>query len=320
LHGSTFDLILPTMLSEVLPLRHASRELVRELGFLQTRDAGSGLSHSHIHALIEIEARGSVAQTELAAALRLDKSTMSRIASELESRQWIKMKPSEDDARVRLLALTSRGRAKLEVVHRDANARVEAALSLLGADERGDVVRGMQIYARALERARRRSSYRIRPIAARDRAAVARLIRTVMPEFGASGPGYAILDPEVDDMFGAYRGKRSAYWVVVDETDEVVGGGGFAALTGGDEKTCELRKMYFLPQLRGLGCGQAVLDLCMDGARRAGFTRMYLETLSGMARARALYEKNGFSRLAGPLGNTGHFGCNAFYARDLRRA
>jgi putative acetyltransferase len=305
------------MLPEVLPLRHASRELVRELGFLQTRALGSELSHSHIHALIEIEGRGSIQQSELAAALRLDKSTTSRIASELESRQWIRMKPSEDDARVRLLALTARGRAKLGAVHRDANARVEAALSLLAPEERADVVRGMQLYARALERARRRAAYIVRPIAGRDRADVARLIRTVMPEFGASGPGYAIMDPEVDDMFAAYRGKRSAYWVVVGANDHVVGGGGFAPLGGGDETTCELRKMYFLPELRGLGYGQAVLDLCIEGARQAGFSRMYLETLTGMARARALYEKNGFSRLPGPLGNTGHFGCNTFYARDL---
>ena len=65
-----------------------------------------------------------------------------------------------------------------------------------------------------------------------------------------------------DDMFGAYQGKRSAYWVVtkMDRGKElVIGGGGFAQLTGADDKTCELRKMYFLPELRGLGIGQELL-------------------------------------------------------------
>lgn len=320
------------MLPEVLPLRHASRELVRELGFLQGRDAATKLSYSHCHALIEIDARGTMPQSELGGVLRLDKSTTSRIVAELEARGWVRARTSEDDGRARLLTLTSKGRAKVALVHEEANTRVEDALRLLGADERSAVLRGMQLYARALERARRRALYTIRPIAPRDRAAVASLIRTVMPEFGASGPGFAILDPEVDDMYGAYQGKRSAYWVVTRAADGrraagngkrapkdvVVGGGGFAQLAGADEKTCELRKMYFLPEIRGLGLGQELLSMCIEGARKAGYTRMYLETLTNMTQARALYERNGFIRLDDPLGSTGHHGCNTFYALDLR--
>ena len=308
------DVVLP----EVLPVRHAARELVRELGFLQGRDAATKLSHSHCHALIEIDARGGLRQAELPALLRLDKSTTSRIVAELESRAWIRARASDEDARVRVLSVTKKGRSKLALVHREANARVEDALRLLGDDDRGAVVRGMQIYARALERARRRALYSVRRIARRDREGVARLIRTVMPEFGATGPGYAILDPEVDDMFAAYRGKRSAYWVVTS-TARIVGGAGFGPLASGDKHTCELRKMYFLPEVRGIGLGQELLSMCIDGARRAGFSRMYLETLGRMSQARALYERNGFFRLERPLGNTGHFGCDAFYARDLTK-
>ena len=44
------------------------------------------------------------------------------------------------------------------------------------------------------------SDYLIRPIAPGDDAAVASVIRTVMPEFGAVGSGFAISDPEVDWM------------------------------------------------------------------------------------------------------------------------
>ncbi len=318
------------MFPEVLPLRQASREVVRELGFLQGREASTSIPHSHCHALIEIGARGNIGQAELPALLRLDKSTTSRIAGELEARTWVRAKANAGDGRARILSLTAKGRAKLALLHREANARVEDALRLLGDDERGAVLRGMQIYARALERARRRALYTVRPIAAKDRDGVARLIRTVMPEFGANGPGFAILDPEVADMFGAYKGKRSAYWVVETvgnnnnktsktkkDVRSVVGGGGFAPLVGGDYATCELRKMYFLPEVRGLGIGQEILTKCIEGARRAGFSRMYIETLTNMTQAKALYERNGFQRMERPLGSTGHFGCNSFYARNL---
>ena len=37
---------------------------------------------------------------------------------------------------------------------------------------------------------------RIRPIEARDDAAIAAIIRSVMPEFGACGSGFAINDPD----------------------------------------------------------------------------------------------------------------------------
>ena len=36
-----------------------------------------------------------------------------------------------------------------------------------------------------------------------------------------------------------------------------------------------------------------------------------------MADARRLYEKKGFEKLDRPLGATGHFGCDAWYAREL---
>lgn len=158
--------------------------------------------------------------------------------------------------------------------------------------------------------------FTIRPIEARDDAAIARIIRTVMPEFGACGSGFAINDPEVDWMHRAYAAPRCAYFVV--ERDGIVeGGGGVAPLEGADAGTCELRKMYFLPQLRGLGAGAAVMERCLDAARRFGFSRCYLETLSGMDAAMRLYERSGFRRIDAPMGDTGHGGCNTFYLREL---
>ena len=150
----------------------------------------------------------------------------------------------------------------------------------------------------------------IRPIETRDDPRIA------LPEFGGCGSGFAINDPEVDWMSRSYAQPRSAYFVV--ERDGVVeGGGGVAPLEGGDDDTCELRKMYFLPTLRGLGAGADVMRRSLDAARAFGFRRCYLETLTGMDAAMRLYEKNGFRRIDGPMGATGHGGCNTFYLMDL---
>ena len=62
-----------------------------------------------------------------------------------------------------------------------------------------------------------RTDYLIRPIEPRDDADMAAVIRHVMPEFGADGPGFAIHDPEVDGLSAAYaRPRVSLVEVVVD--------------------------------------------------------------------------------------------------------
>jgi putative acetyltransferase len=158
-------------------------------------------------------------------------------------------------------------------------------------------------------------NFTIRPIAARDDAAVAAIIRTVMPEFGADGPGFAIHDAEVGAMHAAYAKSGCAYFVV--ELDEKVHGGGGVAPLDSEAGVCELRKMYFLPELRGRGAGSALIIRCLDAARELGYRQCYLETLTGMDAAQRLYQKHGFARIPAAMGSTGHFSCNRFYLLDL---
>jgi putative acetyltransferase len=72
-----------------------------------------------------------------------------------------------------------------------------------------------------------------------------------------------------------------------------------------------------LPQLRGLGAGQALMQRCLHAARELSYRHVYLETLTGMDAAVKLYERSGFQRLTQALGATGHFGCNRFYLLNL---
>jgi putative acetyltransferase len=157
----------------------------------------------------------------------------------------------------------------------------------------------------------------IRKIQEKDNAQVARIIRTVMPEFGASGIGFAIHDSEVDNMFAAYNKPRCAYYVA-EVNGKVIGGAGIAPLQGGDATTCELKKMYFLPEARGRGYGQQILNACIREAKELGYQECYIETFNTMRDALKLYEKNNFKKIPGALGNTGHFACDLFYKLELQ--
>lgn len=156
----------------------------------------------------------------------------------------------------------------------------------------------------------------IRPIRNDDNAAVAAMIRDVMTEFGAVGCNYSISDPEVDAMCDAYPPPAAAFFVV-EYQGRVLGCGGMGPLADGPPDVCELRKMYFRPELRGMGMGTKLLAVILDAARQAGYRRCYLETLGNMTDARRLYTRHGFEVMERPLGNTGHSGCNAWMIRNL---
>ena len=156
-----------------------------------------------------------------------------------------------------------------------------------------------------------------RPIEPGDDPAIAAIIRRVMPEFGADGPGFALHDPEVDHMSRAYTAPGAAYFVVQDGAGRVLGGAGVAALEGGEAGVCELRKMYFLPEARGQGTGEALLRHCLALGAQLGYHTCYLETLTGMDQAIKLYRRLGFLPLCAPLGRTGHGGCDRWFARAL---
>jgi putative acetyltransferase len=75
--------------------------------------------------------------------------------------------------------------------------------------------------------------------------------------------------------------------------------------------------MYRLPAARGLGLGRRMLEMCLQSARDLGYRKCYLETLAQMDSAQELYERFGFLPLEAPMGDTGHFGCNRWYAMSL---
>ena len=96
-----------------------------------------------------------------------------------------------------------------------------------------------------------------------------------------------------------------------------LGGGGIFPTEGLPEGTCELVKMYLLPEARGIGLGRTLIEHCLQVAREIGFQQVYLETLTELHLALKIYEKFGFEYLSAPLGNTKHFGCGLWMLKKL---
>ncbi len=156
----------------------------------------------------------------------------------------------------------------------------------------------------------------IRKIEQKDNAAVAEIVRTVMIELGAPKVGTAYADPNLDTMYETYQNPNAVYFVV-EQDEKIIGGAGIKQLDNGDETICELQKMYFLPEARGLGVGSKMIALCLQQAKEFGFKKCYLETMPFMIDAQKLYKKFGFYNIDGSMGNTGHTYCSVWMLKDL---
>lgn len=138
------------------------------------------------------------------------------------------------------------------------------------------------------------SGFRVRPATLADQPAVKLLVAEVLAEFGIADDPCSGQDADLDDLAGWYPPPRGIFEVIEAEDGRLFGCGGIHPL---DATSCELRKLYFLPALRGHGIGSAMLDRFIRFARQAGYRRLELETASVLETAIGLYLRRGFREI-----------------------
>ncbi len=97
---------------------------------------------------------------------------------------------------------------------------------------------------------------------------------------------------EVEDFYLAHGGE---FWLV--EQSQLVGTGAYYLVRRG-EKAVEIRKMYLLPTVRGLGVGKYLLQQ-LEAIAARGFQQIWIETASVLVEAVKLYENSGYQPTSG---------------------
>lgn len=280
-------------------IRAASRQMVRELGFMQTTLAATDYPPSSVHAILEIGAQGSLSSAQLAEVLCLEKSSISRMVHKLVDAGELKELASRDDARIKLLTLTAKGRRTLAAIQAFGRKQVSTGLASLSVAEQQTVARGMEAYARALEGHRLgrplappavelQSGYRpgvIGRVAEMHAAFYARhagfgqffesQVAAGMAEFAAR------VDRPGNGLWVAMRSGRIEGAIAIDGED--LGGG-----------VAHLRWFIVDDSLRGAGVGRLLLARALDFCDGQGFASTRLWTFQGLEAARRLYEQSGF--------------------------
>lgn len=116
------------------------------------------------------------------------------------------------------------------------------------------------------------------------------LVSSVLGEYGlpADLDGK---DRDLTDIESFYLNRGGAFEILEDEDGNLLGCAGLYPI---DDETVELRKMYFVPEIRGRGYGRQLLSYMTEKARELGFKRVTLETIAPLKEAIRLYERFGF--------------------------
>lgn len=139
--------------------RHRVRSLVRALGVLDDARTPCGLDLSvreayALDAIAGAEAAGTpFSQSDLQAALAIDKSNVTRLVQQLVADGRVEQRAAEADARVRLLHLTTKGRRVARSVEEASLRRFASVIARIPARERNDVLHALEVFRVALEAA-----------------------------------------------------------------------------------------------------------------------------------------------------------------------
>lgn len=280
-------------------IRAASRDLVRHWGFLGRGVAGTDLSGSAAHALIEIGLSDDRPARDLAARLRLEKSSVSRLVRSLVRRGEIREAPSASDGRSKRLHLTAQGRETLAVIDRVAATQVQAAVARLQPGAQRRVLHGLADYAAALDGgAAEPTGPEPAPRIVRGfrPGLIGRVVEIIaeriLPDFPLGSAFECRVAREMAEFIPRADRPCNGIWtaelhgrivgsITIDGED--LGGG-----------TAHLRWFAVAADAEGRGTGRALLRQAVAHSDAHGFREIQLWTVRGLDAARRLYDREGF--------------------------
>ena len=112
---------------------------------------GQPLPVSEAYAVAELHRAGRMRQVELGRRLRLEKSTVSRLVTNLVNRKWVRRHAADNDGRGVELELTDAGATAASRVAAARQAKFAALLGRVPDDRRAALLAALQLLAEATD-------------------------------------------------------------------------------------------------------------------------------------------------------------------------
>jgi DNA-binding MarR family transcriptional regulator len=137
--------------AQAMELQRRIVAFVRSFGLHRPDETpcGAPVPVSEAHALAALAEHGPLPQRELGEQLGLTKSTISRLVDQLERRGWAQRHAGGDDARQRLVDLTSEGRKVADDIAARRAERMSRVLEHIPEDEQRAVLAALDVLVEA---------------------------------------------------------------------------------------------------------------------------------------------------------------------------
>ena len=119
---------------------------------------------------------------------------------------------------------------------------------------------------------------------------VKNLVFGVLEEYGLK-PSPDYVDKDLEDLESNYTKRGGLFELLENENSKLVGTTGLYPI---NESHIELRKMYFLPEIRGKGLGVKTLKRMIEFSKEHKYKQIVLETATVLKEAIGLYKNFGF--------------------------
>ncbi|GAB2964616.1 GNAT family N-acetyltransferase [Saccharothrix stipae] len=273
----------------VADVRAFNRFYTGVIGLLDRGYLSSPYSLTEVRVLFEVAA-GPCEVPDLRTSLNLDAGYLSRILTGFDRDGLVTRTLSERDARRHVVALTPRGESVFAELNARSDAEIGALLERVPPADRVGLVASMRKIERLLTGTPR--AYLLRPLRPGD-------LGWVVQRHGVRYAEECGFDQTFEALVARVAGEyaqhlypdREAAWIAEVDGEPV----GSIFCTRVDDRTAKLRLLLVEPAARGLGIGARLVDECLRFARRAGYERMVLWTVAGLAASRHIYEKVGFT-------------------------
>jgi len=281
-------------------IRSAARHIVRELGFMQNNLAGTNLSPSAVHTIIELGYGTVATASALGELLHLEKSSISRLLKKLQTDKLIQVDAASSDRRVRNLSLTLRGDALLSEIEDFARRQLQSAFHDLTDKEVASIRRGLFAFANALSLSKQLTDIPCEQLEIQEgyQPGIIAKVTELHATFYSKNYGFGVvferkvaseisafigrIERPMNTIFSAYHGKELLGTVSIDGED--LGAG-----------VSHLRWCIVSPNAQGMGIGSQLIEKALAFVDKQDVQITRLWTFKGLDAARKLYEKQGFN-------------------------
>jgi len=293
--------------AQLQQVRRFNRTVTGRIGVLSDDYLGSGRALGEARLLFEIGRDGANVR-DLRARLSLDSGYLSRLLRSLEKQGLATSQRATEDARMRRVTLTPKGRKEWSVLDRHSQELAVSLLAPLGERQRERLLAAMA----EVERLLRASSVTIEPAdpgTVDARLCIEAYFRELQERFETG------FDPARSISASPAELVPPAGLFLLARLDGQPVGCAALKVEGG--RVGEIKRMWVALSARGLGIAQRLLDALEEHAIGIGLKVLRLDTNRSLSEARALYARNGYVEIA-PY-NDNPYADHWYEKRGLRR-